>query len=495
LTKFIIGLRIGGFQIALLTPGAPATSKHVGGSGIASDIVRNAIDTHRAAVLVISSNHDGVAIYGDTSAKEVIGIRIGGFQIGLLGPGASGTGKHIGGPRIEGIVIRRVAIDTAGVAILKPGADRERVAIHRYAPTKEVGSPRICSFEIGLLGPGRATADKHIGRPGKGRILVGHAVDPSGATVLKKGADHDRIPAHANTAAKGVRKVGIRCFKIGLLGPGRVTADKHIGCPGIGHILVGRAIDAGRTAILIGRADHHGVATDSHTPAKAITRSGIGGFEVRLLGPGGTAADKHIRGPGIRRILVGRAIDAGRTAILVECPHHDGVTTDRHPPTEVVICSSGGRFEVRLRDGQATRHACSGWKLNLNGLPVGSRKRGWTARGMEGCRERGGDYDQYQRHQEDAKEQTTGTMATSGRWILRRTMHTEFLIARTAGRAAKAAIIGGLVGTDRALRRRAAPQASTDESEDTLPMLRGCYTRRARSSLSPESACCTTATC
>lgn len=103
-----------------------------------------------------------------------------------------------------------------------------------------------------------------------------------------------------------------------------VRPREHVRRPGPLRGVVGLiAADAGGRAVFPICAHGQAVAVPRHCQAdpEVIAHSGVGGLDVRLLGPGLVRPREHIDGPGIRGRVVGLvAAHAGGRAGLAKVP-------------------------------------------------------------------------------------------------------------------------------------------------------------------------------
>ena len=164
--------------------------------------------------------------------------------------------KDIGGPRRCGGVVVALTIDGRGVAVFLAGAGDDGIAGNGHDFAKIVRSFGVGRFEIGLLAPGAAAADKEIGRAGVCcTVIAAVAVDAGGITVFVRRANDHAITGHGHGGPKAVAGPAVGGLEVGLLAPrspGPTTcAHKDIGRTGSGgRIISAVAIDGGGIAVL-----------------------------------------------------------------------------------------------------------------------------------------------------------------------------------------------------------------------------------------------------
>ena len=101
--KIVTAVGIRGLEISLLRPGVAIPDKDIDSSGTKGGVVSLiAVDSIGITVFVGCSDENGIPCDRDGFSKVVKGIRIGGFQISLLGPGVTIPDKDIGSSGREG---------------------------------------------------------------------------------------------------------------------------------------------------------------------------------------------------------------------------------------------------------------------------------------------------------------------------------------------------------------------------------------------------------
>ena len=342
-----------------------------------------AVDASGGAGLEARPDHHGVARHRYRETELVTRPGITGFEIGLLRPHTGAAGVHVGCTCIASRIARLVAVDASGVAGLPRRSDHHGVARHRYRPAEPVIRPGITGFEIGLLRPHTGAAGVHVGRTcigsGIARLV---AVHTSVGAVLLVRSDHHGVARHRYRVAELVTGPGITGFEIGLLRPHTGAAGVHVGrtcsASGIARLV---AVHTSGGAGLPRRSDHHGVARHRHRVAKLVTRPGITGFEIGLLGDG-------VDG---ERIACAALVDAQAqllsTSGFKTRGQHFAIGVPHFQAAVVQHRRTGGiaeghakctRQHLRLQtatgiEGEGQRHIASG-RLRIHGWPLRNAK-------------------------------------------------------------------------------------------------------------------------
>ena len=152
ITEGVIGVGIGGFEVGLLCPRRAHARKHIRRASILCRVVVPvAVHARRRTVFLGCSDHDGVTRNGDARAKKVIGVGIGGFEVGLLRPRRARSHKHVCRARTGCRVVGLVPIHARRHAAFPIRPDDDGVPTHRHAPAKKVVHVSVGGFEVGLL--------------------------------------------------------------------------------------------------------------------------------------------------------------------------------------------------------------------------------------------------------------------------------------------------------------------------------------------------------
>ncbi len=216
-------LPVGGGELRRLGPGGAALREHVRRAGLAVGadlVVRAADDRARAA------RRDG-------RAEPVVGRRVVGKELLLLGPGGAALAVRVGRAGLAG-----AAHGVVGGADDRVGAGGGDA--HRDGGAVGVEGRLVARGQLLLLGPGGAALREHVGRAALGLA----------ARRVVRGADHrDRGGAGGAHRDRGAERVAGRVVAGGqllLLGPGGAALGEHVGGAGAGlaaHRVAGGADD------------------------------------------------------------------------------------------------------------------------------------------------------------------------------------------------------------------------------------------------------------
>ena len=233
-----------------------------------------------AAVVVISAEDGGVAVAGQCDGPALVGgsHRSGAGELGLLGPRRPAAGEH---PGRAGTAVVVIPAHKRGVAV---GGQRDRTALRRVAGSADAD-------QLGLLGPGTATAGEHP------RCAIAVVVWPAydGGVAVARQRDGPALEDVASRA--GVHQLG-------LLAPRRAVPREH---PRRAEIrAVERPAQDGGVAVA---GERGGVALLSVAPDARADQLG-------LLIPHSAAAGEHPR--------------CADTAAVEIPPHESGVARGGH---------------------------------------------------------------------------------------------------------------------------------------------------------------------
>ncbi len=134
--------------------------------------------------------------------------------------------------------------------------------------------------ELGLLGPGDAAASKDIDRT---RVRT--------PIVVQVRADDRSVTGECDGATKPVAESSVHCGHVLLQCPGGAVAGE----------------DEGRSSfcVISESADNEGVARYRGRATETVVKVGRRGHQLGLLGPGGAAADIHVRGTRVDPLPAG----------------------------------------------------------------------------------------------------------------------------------------------------------------------------------------------
>ncbi len=258
-------------------------------AGAAQLVVERAVDAGGAA-LVVGADRHRVAVgvqrhrIAEQVARDEIHGRVG-LHVCLLRPGIAAPREHVDRTRRHGRIVRLVAVDPAGVAVLARRPHRHRVAVaadgNRIAEgVALLGLAGIRCLEVGLLRPGRPAPREDIHRAGlPDRVVRLVAVDAAGAAVLEERADDQRIAVRAerHVGAELIERVRVGRLDERLRGPRAVAAGIDVDGAGIVGVVIGLvAVDGPRRAAFPGRPDGHraavGADRDGRSELIAVTR-------------------------------------------------------------------------------------------------------------------------------------------------------------------------------------------------------------------------------
>ena len=227
LPEAVVRARIRGLQVGLLGPRGPGPAEHVGGPGAERGVVaRVAIDAGRPAVLLGGAHHHRVPRHRHRESEAVVGIGVGGLEVGLLHPAPTLANEDVGRPREDQAVVSLVPVDPGGLGALRVGADDDRVATDGDGHTERVPGVGVGCLEVGLLGPGSAPPHEHVGRPRTARrVVVLVPVHPRRCAVLLARPHHEGVPRHGERRRELVVAVRI----------GGLDVRRGRGCVAVGH--------------------------------------------------------------------------------------------------------------------------------------------------------------------------------------------------------------------------------------------------------------------
>src|SRR5262249_21868896 len=142
----------GGCEVGVRVEGRGVAIVQIDGSdGLGGRIGLIAVDAGGEAGLAACSDGDGVARERDRGAERAAGSRIGGLEIGLLGPRRAAADEHVGCPGPERRAVELIAVDAGGGAGFTRRADDGRVPGDRDRAAEEGTCAGIGRLEIGRL--------------------------------------------------------------------------------------------------------------------------------------------------------------------------------------------------------------------------------------------------------------------------------------------------------------------------------------------------------
>ncbi len=149
--------RVRGFDVGLLYPGRSRAGEDIHRAAVGGGVIGLvAVDASCVAVLIVSANGEGVSRERHRKAKYVTIACVGGFDVGLLGPGRSRAGEDVHRAAAKSGVIGLIAVDASCVAVFIISADGEGVSRERDRIAKMVLCASVGGFDVGLLGPSRS---------------------------------------------------------------------------------------------------------------------------------------------------------------------------------------------------------------------------------------------------------------------------------------------------------------------------------------------------
>ena len=157
--------------------------------------------------------------------------------------------------------------------------------------------------------PRTAAAVKHIDRTA--------FCSQAGPIPLGSGrSDDDGVAFDVHRFAEQIEGGGIAGNEFFLLAPGNPVAHEHVSRTGVG------------TGVIMGaRAKNHRVAADGYRRSGVVAAVGMTADQFLLLGPGATAAEKHICGTGLAALRV----------IIALCSGNQIVSVDRHRDAKILV--------------------------------------------------------------------------------------------------------------------------------------------------------------
>ena len=192
--------------------------------------------------------------------------------------------------------------------------------------------------------------------------------------------------------AEIVKPAGVGSLQVGLLTPGGTAAGKDIHRTAAACAVIAlAAVHARRAAVFVICTNGQCIPRQRYRKAEIVTPTGVGGLQVGLLTPGGTAAGKDIHRSAVPCAVIALvAVHARRAAVFVTCTNRQRITRQRYRMAEIVKPAGVGSLQVGLRELIAVNiqriEACIGC------LGRG-RIRGYQGR-IRGCRGRTGGQDQ-----------------------------------------------------------------------------------------------------
>src|SRR6266496_908508 len=318
----VTGPGVRGLYIGLLRPGAAGVAGvDVHRAGLEGQLIRRAADAGGAAGFAARPDRKRVAVgaQGDRGAELVTGPGVRGLYIGLLRPGAGGTGENVHRAGLEGQLIRRAA-DAGSTAVFERRPDRKRVAVGAQGDrgAELVTGPGVRGLYIGLLRPGAGGTGENVHRAGLEGQLIRRAADDGSTAVFERRSDRKRVAvgAKGDRGAELVTGPGVRGLYIGLLRPGAGGTGENVHRAGLEGQLIRRAADAGSTAVFERRSDRKRVAVGAQGDrgAELVTGPGVRGLYIGLLRPGAGGTGENVHRAGLEGQLIRRAADADAAA-------------------------------------------------------------------------------------------------------------------------------------------------------------------------------------
>src|SRR5262249_37885124 len=132
-------LRVGGLEVRLLAPEPATAHEDVGRPRLRGRVVA-LVPVHpgASAGLVLGADHHGVAVDSHADAKDVPWVRIGCFEVRLLGPDPPGAHEDVRRAGTGRAVVELVPVDPCGRAVVVGGSHHHGVPRDGHAHAETV---------------------------------------------------------------------------------------------------------------------------------------------------------------------------------------------------------------------------------------------------------------------------------------------------------------------------------------------------------------------